>query len=177
MEIRGSHISLRPAILADRQLIYQWLTQSELTKEMMGPPVYPETHIPGYAEFESDYVDHYFNGTKPYEGRCFVIEHKGAPVGQINYNPIDTENHCTELDIWMAGPECTGKGYGTEAIELLCGFLHRWYGLTKIYIAPSARNVRAIKAYARAGFAETDDLPEDFIPDYHDTVVMVKQLR
>jgi RimJ/RimL family protein N-acetyltransferase len=43
-------------------------------------------------------------------------------------------------------------------------------------LAPSGRNIRAIKVYEKAGFQLSDNLPESLVPDYYDTVVMIKKM-
>jgi len=167
-------LTLRPATLQDKTKIFNWLTSSSLTSEMLGKPNFPDNPIPTWEEFDSDYVDYYFDNSQPLSGRCFILEHMGQEVGQINYNKIDVKTKSTEIDIWLADRQFTGKGLGTEAIRVLCQYLYKSLGCTTIYVAPSKRNQKAIKSYKKAGFSETDILPDGFIPDYDDTVLMVK---
>ncbi|WP_205503728.1 GNAT family N-acetyltransferase [Rufibacter psychrotolerans] len=167
-------VTLRPATVHDKRVVYDWLAHSDLTSEMLGPPNYPDAPIPTWEEFNEDYVDHYFDGSQPHKGQCFIIIHHGQEIGQINHNQIAISSHSTELDIWLAARKFAGQGLGTEAVKMLCAFLDKTYNCKLFYMAPSRRNVHAIKAYAKAGFKETDHLPYSFIPDYHDTVIMSK---
>ena len=112
-------IKLRPATIQDREKIFLWLTKSNLTKEMMGPPYYPDSKIPTWDEFINDYYEYYFNGSHPLKGQCFIIEHNGQEIGQINHNEIDTLSNTTDLDIWLSDKKHTGKGIGTDAINIL----------------------------------------------------------
>ena len=41
-------------------------------------------------------------------------------------------------------------------------------------MAPSARNPAAIRSYQKAKFEITEDVPTNFIPDYDDTVIMIR---
>ncbi len=154
--------------------MYDWLAHSNLTGEMLGPPNFPDVPVPTWAEFDEDYSDHYFDGSQPLEGRCFILVHHGQEIGQINYNKIDTHSKSTELDIWLADRKFAGKGLGTEALKMLCDHLGKSLDCRTVYIAPSRRNPNAIKAYKKAGFTETADLPDHFVPDYDDTVVLTK---
>ncbi|MFN0213492.1 MAG: GNAT family N-acetyltransferase [Saprospiraceae bacterium] len=167
-------MTLRPATLQDRRSIYNWLAHSNLTSEMLGPPKFSEIPIPTWDDFKEDYVDHYFDNSQPIKGRCFIIIHNSQQIGQINYNEIDANTNSTEIDIWLADSAFTGKGLGTEAIKMLCNFLDKSFNCKTIYIAPSRRNEHAIKAYTKAGFIETQNIPDNFIPDYSDSVVMMK---
>ena len=118
--IMGNIVILRSATLNDRQPIFDWLTNSDLTKFMMGPPTYPDSPIPTWQEFLNDYMEYFFDGSRPLLGRCFIIEVNSEPVGQINHDKISMTNHSTELDIWLKSSKFINKGYGTDAIVTLC---------------------------------------------------------
>lgn len=169
-------LTLRPATVKDRRNVYNWLAHSNLTSEMLGPPHFPDIPIPTWETFCEDYTDHYFNGTKPHSGRCFILIHQGEEIGQINYNEINLDLKSVEIDIWLADSAFTGKGFGVEAIHILCRYLKKYFGCKTFYIGPSRRNINAIKAYKKAGFAETKHIPDAFIPDYSDTVLLVKEV-
>lgn len=170
-------IKLRPANLHDKRKVFEWLTNSNLTKEMMGPPNYPDSRIPTWDEFDNDYTDHYFDGSNPMKGQCFIIEVAGCNVGQINHNAIDCIKNTTDLDIWLSDKKHTGKGIGTEAIQLMCEYLRERYGCKQILISPSKRNKNAIRAYEKAGFVLTDIVLEESQMDYTDNVVLVKTFK
>jgi diamine N-acetyltransferase len=169
-----NNISLIAATPDDKPVIYQWLAHSDLTASMLGLPAFPDNLIPTWSEFDHDYAPHYFTGSDLPGGRCFIILKGGEPIGQLNYNEIDPQDNATELDIWLRSSAYAGKGYGTAAINLLCRYLYEQFNLSKIYIAPSRRNSRAIQAYRKAGFVETDIIPSWFVPDYSDTVLMIR---
>jgi diamine N-acetyltransferase len=141
---------------------------------MLGLPLFPDNPVPSWEEFVEDYASFYFDGTQPGRGRCFIIEVQHQPVGQINYDIISPAGPTIELDIWLSGSAFSRKGYGPDAINTLCAYLWQAFGRPTFVIAPSARNSRAVKAYRKAGFVSTSQLPPGFIPDYDDAVVMVK---
>jgi RimJ/RimL family protein N-acetyltransferase len=174
--LTGKKIILKPASMQDREKIFLWLTNSNLTQEMMGPPDYPDSIIPSWEEFKMDYAVHYFNGSQPMNGQCFIIQAEGEDIGQINHNLIDNKNKVTDLDIWLSDAKYTGRGIGTEAIQLMCEYLKQEYGCKEIKISPSRRNKRAIRAYKKAGFVLTDIKPDKSEMDYVDNVVLVKIL-
>lgn len=172
--LQSNVLTLRPATIQDKERVYQWLTQSDLTREMLGPPYFPDNPIPTWEEFNNDYVDHYFDDAHSVKGRCFIIIFEGQEIGQINYNEIDTNTKSTEIDIWLAERKYTGKGLGTEAIKILCSYLESQLSCETIYIAPSRRNIAAITAYRKAGFVEVNHSPANFVADYEDTVILAK---
>ncbi len=172
---------LRPSAPEDERTILDWLYRSDLTPTMLGPPLYPERPIPPPGEPDGGYEPLYFDGSAPELGRCFLILADGEPVGQVNYNDIHERGgrRRTELDIWMRSEACCGKGYGTDALDALCRYLHERFGVVEFMVQPSARNPRAIRAYEKAGFRRLG-LPIDEArslwgpSDYADSVYMVR---
>jgi diamine N-acetyltransferase len=179
MVIRGETITLRPATMEDRRPIYEWMANSDATAAMMGPPLFPETPIPTWEEFLDDYEEYFFDGSRPEQGRCFVIEVEGERVGQTNYYALSPG--VVELDIWLVSEGVTGRGYGTDALVTLCRHLHEALGTTEFVIRPSARNPRAVRAYEKAGFERTGMSLEEHTrawgePDYDDAVPMRRSI-
>ncbi len=152
----GSRVSLRRARLLDRPRIHEWLTQSDLTSNVLGPPLYPDYSPPTLEEFSAKYVNAYFDGTRPYAGRMFVIQAGGDDIGAMSHGPIDLLNDVVEVDIWLAERRVSGRGIGSEALVLLADWLQANYGVNRFLVRPSRRNVRALRAMRRAGFRETD---------------------
>lgn len=174
--IVAKNIKIRPANPQDKQNIFNWLANSNLTSEMLGPPKFPDAKIPSWEEFLSDYPDYFFTGSEPLKGQCFVITYNSIEVGQINHDVINTIGMYTYLDIWLSDKKYTGKGIGTVAIKLICNYLHDKFNCKEIRIAPSKRNLNAIKAYKKAGFVMTDIQLDEPEMDYEDNVVLVKKL-
>ncbi len=177
--IQGKKVVLRPATEQDKRTIYEWLVMSDITPSIMGPPAYPDHPIPTWGEFCDDYKQYFFDGSSPHLGRCFVIMVNELPVGQINYDEIDKKHKRTELDIWMSCESNCGKGYGPDAVEALCRYLYNKYGINEFVMRPSVRNIRAIKAYEKAGFKRIemtlDQQRREYGPcDYKDNIVLAK---
>lgn len=168
--LTGTRIVLKPATLSDRRKIFEWLTQSDLTSKMMGPPDFEDNEIPSWEFFVDDYNPHFFDDEDPDQGRSYLIMISGKPIGHINYNEIDRNTNIVELDIWLNRSKHCNKGYGTEAINTLCLHLHNELGCNDFILAPSA----AIRTYEKCGFHKADNPPDNFIPDYRDTVIMVR---
>jgi RimJ/RimL family protein N-acetyltransferase len=163
-------VRLRPARGADRRRIYDWLARSDLTPVLLGGD---RAHLT-WAAFCRDYRRHYFDGSRPLSGRCFVIQADGADIGQVNYNDIDRRGRSVELDIWLRSAWYCGRGYGTDALETLCEHLRRTFGVRRFLVNPSAPNGRAIRAYQKAGFAMCEQPGLAAAPG---TVWMVKVLE
>ena len=183
MVIKGSKIKLRPTVLSERRLIYAWLAKSDLTPSFMGPPNYPDSHIPTLKEFCQDYKESFFSSVGNKSGRNFIIIANNIRVGTIGYDLFDDRKLRVVLDIWMRSERFCGKGYGSDALTTICDFLNKRYGIKDFYISPSSRNKRAIAAYRKAGFrpikmsrsVAKNEFGVD-IYDLHDNIVMRKIL-
>jgi diamine N-acetyltransferase len=68
-----------------------------------------------------------------------------------------------------------GRGCGTDALITLCQYLYDEFQCGRFYLAPSHRNTIAIHAYRKAGFLPTTQIPVWFVPDYEDTIVLVRE--
>jgi len=170
---------LREATGTDRRTVYEWLAHSDVTPSMMGSPHFPDTAVPTWEEFCRDYHPCYFDGSKPDQGRCFIIVADHADVGVVCHNAVRSGT-VTDVDIWLRSEADCGKGVGPDALLTLTDYLCREFAVTRIAVSPSARNHRAIAAYKKAGFRLVPAgryhefvKPEDM--EYEDNVVLVKE--
>jgi diamine N-acetyltransferase len=183
MEIIGSKIKLRPAVLADRKKIYSWLVRSDLTSSVMGEPNYPDAPLPTLKEFCRDYNNSYFNPSGARAGRNFIIIAGKVEVGTVGYDLFDEDKSRVILDIWLRAKKYCGKGYGSDALMTICEYLNEKYKIRNFYISPSSRNKRAVAAYLKAGFKFTkmqrNAAKKEFgvdICEYDDNIIMRKIL-
>ena len=172
--IRGNIVTLQPATQHDKRTIYQWLIQWKSLAS--------NYRLPSWEEFCDDYKPFFFDGSRLKVGRCFIITVDNVPVGQINYHTLHKHFQHTELDIWMNGPENCGKGYGSDALKILCDYLFKSLGIKEFIIRPSAKNIQAIKSYEKAGFHQVkcnidEQTARYSAPDSRDCIVLVKQFK
>ena len=182
MLIKGLIITLRPAMISDRETIFEWLTQSNVTSSMMGSPNYPDHPIPTWEKFKNDYREMFFNDSGNGKGRHFIIVADETEVGTIGYDGVDRRKSIAELDIWIKENQYCGRGYGTDALNALTTCLFREYGIVNFIIRPSVRNKRAVRAYSKAGFTIVHLSREEQIEqfgrgDYADTVTLIKRMN
>jgi RimJ/RimL family protein N-acetyltransferase len=84
-----------------------------------------------------------------------------------------------ELGIVIGEREYWSKGYGREAIRLMCQYGVAFLNLQTIYLWYVSYNVRGRKSYEAAGFVETGRIPESrlFNGVRYDDVVMTLHAR
>lgn len=77
-----------------------------------------------------------------------------ACVGEIVLNDLDSHNRACSLRISLMGPGVFGRGYGSQAIELVLGHAFEVVGLHRVDLEVYAFNTRAIHVYRQCGFVE-----------------------
>ncbi len=92
---------MRRAGIADRRKIFSWLTASDLTPSVIGPPKYPDAPIPSWDEFRKDYAASFFNSSGNRKGRNFIVVAGTTEVGTVGYDLFDGKKRRVVLDIWM----------------------------------------------------------------------------
>lgn len=152
----GSKVALWRAEPADRTRAHAWLAHGDLAPRSFGAPLYLDRSAPSAEAFAERYLPHYFDGTRPFDGRLFVIRAGDLDVGCIAHHQVNLSRDVVELDLWLAEQRFCGRGIGSEAITLLCEWLQDNLGVNRFMLRPSRRNVRALRALRRAGFRETD---------------------
>jgi len=163
--IIGNIIKLIPAVLDDRQKVYEWCFHSETTKYHFGPPNYPDTPAPTFEEFCDDYMDYFFTGSNLEKGRGFIITCNENAVGFISYCSYHLKPRKAELDVWINREENCGKGFGTDALISLGNYLNQELGICELIIRPSIKNTSAIKSYKKSGFEESNMSASDYLTD------------
>jgi aminoglycoside 6'-N-acetyltransferase len=82
----------------------------------------------------------------------FVIMKDGESIGWIGgWEKLDPDYRHAGIDLFVASAH-QGRGYGPEAVRLVCSWLFQERGHHRITIDPAAENVRAIAAYEKVGF-------------------------
>lgn len=157
MLIRGQKVSLRRAQPNDAVRAYEWLALSDLTPTMLGAPLYSDLPVPSPAAFESHYPSYLFERGNPYDGRALIISSGAENIGVLIYGAVQLLAGAVELEMWLAEKRFCSSGLGSEALRLACAWLQDELGVDNFALRPSRRNVRALRAFRRAGFRSVTD--------------------
>jgi RimJ/RimL family protein N-acetyltransferase len=76
------------------------------------------------------------------------------PIGHANVRDIESAHRTAEFGILIGEKDCRGKGYGTEATQLILDYAFTALGVHNVWLDTLTINPAAIAAYARAGFRE-----------------------
>jgi RimJ/RimL family protein N-acetyltransferase len=74
-------------------------------------------------------------------------------VGSTGLSAIQPSSRQAQFGVFIGGPEEWGKGYGTEATELMVGYGFETLNLNRIWLHVFEDNLRAIRVYEKVGFA------------------------
>ena len=75
-------------------------------------------------------------------------------IGNCGLHGIDYRNRTAEFGIIIGEPDARGKGYGTEATQLMLGYAFTALGLHNVMLRVFAYNPAGVRAYTKAGFKE-----------------------
>lgn len=82
----------------------------------------------------------------------FAITLEGEVVGYIcGWEKLEPEYRHAGVDLFL-DREQHGRGYGGEAVRLVCRWLFDARGHHRIVIDPAADNLQAIRSYEKVGF-------------------------
>lgn len=163
----GKLVKLRAYTSQDTEQALAFVNDPELKYYLMPGVPFPLTlndekkFIEGMSAFKENY--------------SFAIETlDGEYIGGCGVNSVDWKNSKTVVGIFIGDKNYWGKGYGTEAMELLVAFIFNEMNLNRIELNVYSFNERAIKSYEKCGFKREGVLREALYKQgkYHDEVVM-----
>lgn len=126
----------------DHVLIQRWLSEPDLRAEMGGSQATPAHR----EERQETYM--------------IVRKMDEQTIGYIQVTDINWRRHSAEIRMCIASPEHRSRGYGTEVLMLMTGYLLQ-RGLESVYLRVLTDNCAAIRCYQKAGYVKTGVLRSD----------------
>ena len=107
---------------------------------------------------------------------AYAIHERGTDrlIGLTNFSALDADNRSAMFHITIGERDAWGRGYGTEATELMLEHAFMRLRLHRVALSVFAFNTRAIRSYQKAGFRLEGRLREAIWRDgrYWDEVQM-----
>lgn len=102
------------------------------------------------------------------------VKDTGKPVGSVYFRDIDHNHHKAEYGIFIGEREALGKGFGTQAAELMIRYGLEELKLHKVMLRVLAENFPARKSYEKAGFVQEAYLKDEVFLEnqYKDVIYM-----
>jgi RimJ/RimL family protein N-acetyltransferase len=163
-KIIGEKVFLSPISLDDAETFTLWLNDPETTRYLS------LSSIPISLQSERDALGHLAK-----EHNYSIIEKSsGELLGNCGIMDINEADRSAEVGIFIGAKDKRGRGYGSEALRLLCDYGFNVLNLHNLMLRVYAYNERAMASYRKVGFKEVGRKREArfYGGAYHDVVIM-----
>ena len=146
---RGRRTIIRRKRIADAAQEYGWRSDRELARFDASRPV--QSPFDTYQRNWS--FDYRFTDSRR---RSFAVEDEnGRHIGNVMCYNVDGARGEGEMGISIGERECWSRGYGSDAVAATARALFELGGLRRLSLHTLDWNVRAQKAFRKAGFVVT----------------------
>lgn len=152
-DLQSERVRLRPLLKQDASILYEWITDRNLM--IHNVPYFPVSETDHEAWVEKMM-------SKRSDLVLFVIEELSTrqSIGTCQLLNINWIHRSAELQIRIGNEAYQSKGFGIEAVKLLCEFGFSDLNLHRVYLHVFASNERAIRSYEKCGFQNEGTLIE-----------------
>ncbi|MEM7119226.1 MAG: GNAT family protein [Chloroflexota bacterium] len=162
----GQKINLRPITGADAPAMFASLSDAESMRLTGTTTSYTYEQVEQFCQkvaTATDRVDY-----------AITLKNDPAYIGEAVLNEFDWEVKTADFRIVLAGSAYFGKGYGTEATQLIIHHGLYTLDLDRITLEVYDFNPRAQHIYKKIGFRQNDVLPNALYweGNYQDALVM-----
>lgn len=150
--LAGRNVSLTQMTESDQTKFCVWLQSDELRTLIDDP------RVPGLE----DQMKWFLRVQKP-DRRFFslITVSDSQLIGNCGFVDIDPARQEATLRITIGNPDYTGKGLGSEAVQLLVRYGFESMSLKRILLKVLSTNSRAIRTYEKAGFVKESEEKTD----------------
>lgn len=144
----GNKVNLTSIKSDDIEKICEWYNDTYSLRLFDTMPSYPysEEHITTWIKERQESNENYMFAIRSIETDEFI--------GYIDLNGISWNNRVANLSIGIGSPNVRGKGYGTEAMNLILEFGFHELNLHRIQLNVLSYNTPAIALYEKVGFTK-----------------------
>ena len=155
VSITGERVALGPLSAGLLPLLVRW-ANDPLTVELGGDAFRPKTR----EAVEAEWTPLLRGERRGWAGFAIYALPELRPVGHANVRDFLSPHRTAEFGITIGDPADRGRGYGSEATRLLCGWAFAELGVHAIWLDTVSTNPGAIRAYVKAGFREIGRIRE-----------------
>ena len=165
----GKKVRLRAFEQYDLDANHAFVNDYETLRSMMSGIPFPSS-----MEDERQWLGQQSSYTRG-EYQFAVEDFEGSLVGRCGAIRVDWKNRVAVLAI-MIGPPYRGRGYGREAMGLLCDFCFREMNLHRLKVSVFAFNEAALRCYEANGFEREGILRGEIWRDgaYRDVILLAR---
>ena len=149
--IKGTRVELAPLDRKHIDVFLKWFNDPEITQYLLM-----------YKPLTRDMEEEWFDNLKKRENDVFfsILIHEQNDkktekiIGNCSIQNINSKNRACSCGIIIGEKEYQGKGYGTEAMEMLIEYGFNTLNVNRIELTVYEFNIRAYKSYLKVGFVE-----------------------
>lgn len=145
--LQGKHVQLKPICIEDTKNILYWRNQPFVCNKFI-------IQEPFTRDIHERWLETMVDTGKVHQFIIYESVREIRPIGSVYLRDIDLGNRKAEFGIFIGEKECLGKGYGTEATELILKYAFQELGIHKVRLRVFASNEGAIECYKKAGFIQ-----------------------
>ena len=146
--IRGLKVVIREKRIEDAKDDYAWRTDEELARLDATRPI--SMSYDAFLQYSEEELLYSTHSSK----RLALDSLDGRHIGNCMYYDIDGRQGKAELGIMIGDRDYWGKGYGSEAVEMLLAHIFATTSLNRIYLHTLEWNSRARRSFAKSGFRD-----------------------
>jgi len=166
--LTGEKVRLAPISKDDLPIYHKWFSNTEFLRLLMPDVAMPKTIENELAWYEeaSKSKDEYVFGIRALDDDRLL--------GNCSIFSISQSSRNAEVGIYIGEPSEWGKGFGSDALNVLVRFGFMDVNLHRIELHVFGYNARAIRSYEKVGFVREAVLREALYRDgiYHDIHIM-----
>ncbi|MCR5011110.1 MAG: GNAT family N-acetyltransferase [Lachnospiraceae bacterium] len=142
--IEGKKLNLRRMTVNDTENIIAWRNKPFVVERFIYKmPVTADDHRKWIREkVETGIVEQF----------VIVVKESGQEIGSVYLQKIDHEKHSAEYGIFIGEEDALGKGYGSEAMELILKYAEERLGISTVDLRVLEDNASAMHVYEKNGF-------------------------
>jgi RimJ/RimL family protein N-acetyltransferase len=164
--IIGNRVTLRRIERDDLPHVRRWLDDPELRRQ-----------IGARAPMSESEAEEWFERISADPARAWYVivsDDDERVIGEAGLLRMDPAWRTTDMTVIVGEPDARGKGYGTEAGELLLDFAFQYMGFHRVAIGVVGFHEEALRFWERLGFRREGVQREGYLLDgeFHDFVMM-----
>jgi RimJ/RimL family protein N-acetyltransferase len=163
-KLTGPRVYLSPISLEDAETYTRWLNDLAVTRYLTLAPKQMSLQAERDALASLSRAHNY----------AIVLKEGDELLGNIGLMDVDSVDGTAEVGLFIGESSRQGKGYGTEALRLLCDYGFNVLRLSNIMLRTADFNGRAQACYRKVGFREIGRRHDShfYAGSFHDTVYM-----
>jgi len=152
-------ITLRPATLEDREMVFRWRNDPFIV-----------AHGSGHRAVEwGDHEKWFAETVRGEHRRMFIILQQDKPIGQIRF---DRNRSDCVISVYLMSA-FTGRGWGTQAIRTGCEMIFQTWDVDRLIACVRLDNPIGRAAFLKAAFQESEAITS--CPPEHYSLVLTRE--